>query len=88
MKLTDLITCLSYCVLDRLYTDDDAVEWEDKMSASEAVASSLRIVTAPSSSQDASKSKRLAHLNALVKMWQKREAESDEGLRLHEVMLW
>jgi hypothetical protein len=73
---------------ERVYTDDE-VDWEGKISASEAVASTLRIVTAPSSSEDASKSRRLAHLNALVKMWQKREAESqDDGLRLHEVMLW
>ena len=59
------------------------------MSASEAMATSLRVITAPSTSQDASKSRRLAHLSALVKMWQKREAESDNyGLRLHEIMLW
>ena len=65
------------------------MEWEDKMSASEAMATSLRVITAPSTSQDASKSRRLAHLSALVKMWQKREAESDnDGLRLHEIMLW
>ncbi len=58
------------------------------MSPSQAITTSLRVVTAPSSSQDASKSKRLAHLSALVKMWQKREAESDvEGLRLEEIML-
>ena len=77
-----------FCSLERLYTEDE-VEWEGKMSASEAIATSLRVVTAPSTSQDASKSRRLAHLSALVKMWQKREAESDnDGLRLHEIMLW
>ena len=60
------------------------------MSASEAIASSLRVVTAPSTSVDASKSRRLSHLNALVKMWQKRDEEDIEydGLRLHEIMLW
>ena len=58
------------------------------MSVSEAIASSLRVVTAPSSSQDASKARRLSHLNALVKMWQKREeAEAYEGLRLKEILL-
>ena len=79
---------ISFVLLERLYTEDE-VEWEGKMSASEAIATSLRVVTAPSTSQDASKSRRLAHLSALVKMWQKREAESDnDGLRLHEIMLW
>ena len=58
------------------------------MTASEAVSTSLRVVTAPSTSQDESKSRRLAYLNALVKMWQKRDPNSDDGLRLHEVMLW
>ena len=58
------------------------------MSASEAVLTSLRIVTAPSTSQDESKSRRLAYLNALVKIWQKRDPESIETLRLQEVMLW
>ena len=77
-----------FYVTERLYTEDE-VEWEGNMSASEAIATSLRVVTAPSTSQDASKSRRLAHLSALVKMWQKREAESDnDGLRLHEIMLW
>ena len=58
------------------------------MTASEAVSTSLRVVTAPSTSQDESKSRRLAYLNALVKMWQKCDPNSDDGLRLHEVMLW
>ena len=75
-------------VADRLYTDDE-VEWEGTMTASEAIASSLRVVTAPSTSVDASKSRRLSHLNALVKMWQKRDEENEyDGLRLHEIMLW
>lgn len=72
---------------ERLYTEDE-VEWEGKLSAAEAMATSLRVVTAPSTSQDASKSRRLAHLNALVKIWSKRETEEDEdGLRLQEIML-
>ena len=75
-------------VADRLYTDDE-VEWEGTMTASEAIASSLRVVTAPSTSVDASKSRRLSHLNALVKMVQKRDEENEyDGLRLHEIMLW
>ena len=75
-------------VADRLYTDDE-VEWEGTMTASEAIASSLRVVTAPSTSVDASKSRRLSHLNALVKMWQKRDEDNEyDGLRLHEIMLW
>ena len=73
---------------DRLYTDDE-VEWEGTMTASEAIATSLRVVTAPSTSVDASKSRRLSHLNALVKMWQKRDEDNEyDGLRLHEIMLW
>ena len=76
-----------FTILERLYTEDE-VEWEGKMSASEAVSTSLRIVTAPSTSQDESKSRRLAYLNALVKMWQNREPDCDDGLRLREVMLW
>ena len=49
---------------------------------------SLKVLTAPSTSQDESKSRRLAYLNALVKIWQKRDPESIESLRLQEVMLW
>ena len=58
------------------------------MSASEALMTSLKVLTAPSTSQDESKSRRLAYLNALVKIWQKRDPESIETLRLQEVMLW
>lgn len=58
------------------------------MSASEAMATSLRVVTAPSSSQDASKSRRLAHLAALVKIHQKLISEpEDQALKLPEIML-
>lgn len=75
---------------ERLYSDDE-VEWEGKMCASEAIASSLRLVTAPSSEQDASKYRRLAHLKALAKMWAKQqedpEDDLDEGLKLKEIML-
>ena len=70
---------------ERLYSDEE-VEWEGKMAASEAIASSLRLVTAPSTAVDASKFRRLAHLNALPKMWAKNEDE-DDGLKLKEIML-
>ena len=73
--------------LERLYTEDE-VDVDEDMSALEAVSKSLRVVTAPSTSQDESKSRRLAYLNALVKMWQKCEPDNDDGLRLQEVMLW
>ena len=74
-------------ISERLYTEDE-VDWETNMSASEALMTSLKVLTAPSTSQDESKSRRLAYLNALVKIWQKRDPESIETLRLQEVMLW
>ena len=79
-----------FFVSDRLDSEEDDVEFDESKPLSESIRSCLREVTTKSGK--IRKARKLAHLAALVKMWEKREAmqylADPSSLRLREIMLW